>query len=68
MMAAMSGEPREKAWDERIFELVPSGVDVTLIDENLKLTPTERLEKMCRVLAFVQDVKRESRDRLPPSR
>jgi hypothetical protein len=49
---------REKAWDERIFELVGSGVDETIIDENLKLTPTERLEKMVRVLEFIEEVRR----------
>jgi hypothetical protein len=58
----------EKTWDQRILELVPSGVDATLVAENLKLTPTERLEKVRRVLQFVEDVKRANRDRLPPSR
>jgi hypothetical protein len=59
---------REKSWDERILERIDAGVDASIIEENLKLTPTERLEKMCRVLAFVNDVKRANRDRLPPSR
>jgi hypothetical protein len=63
-----SAPPAEKSWDQRILELIPSGVDETLIEENHRLTPTERLEKMCRVLRFVEDVKRANRDRLSPSR
>ncbi len=61
-------EPAEKTWDQRILELIPSGVDETLIVENLKRTPTERLENMCRVLQFVEEVQRANRDRLPPPR
>lgn len=68
-MGAVSEGPMEtgldhKTWDERIFERIPSGVDESLIRENLKLTPTERLEKMTRVLAFIDEVKRANRDRL----
>jgi hypothetical protein len=36
---------------------IPSGVDVTQIIENLRLTPTQRVEKMLRFLRFVEDVK-----------
>jgi hypothetical protein len=36
-------------WQDRILERVDSGVDPTLIDESLKLTPTERLERMRQV-------------------
>ena len=31
------------AWDERIFALLPLGVDPTLIAENLRLSPSQRL-------------------------
>lgn len=34
------------AWDERILALLPSGVDETQLSENLRLTPTQRLEKL----------------------
>jgi hypothetical protein len=34
------------SWDERILALVPPSVDETQIAENLKLTPTERIEKL----------------------
>lgn len=33
-------------WQDRILERLDSGIDPTLIDESLKLTPTERLERM----------------------
>ncbi|MFO0597006.1 MAG: hypothetical protein U0228_16945 [Myxococcaceae bacterium] len=33
-------------WDQRILALVPSSVDETQLIENLRLTPTERLEKL----------------------
>ncbi len=34
------------AWDERILALMPPSVDETQIVENLKLTPTERTERL----------------------
>jgi hypothetical protein len=46
----MSGERREPSWDERILAVIPSGVDESLLVENLRLTPTERLEKLQRFL------------------
>lgn len=34
------------------------GLDLSLICENLKLTPTERLEKLKRMVAFSEELKR----------
>jgi hypothetical protein len=34
------------AWDERVRALLPPSVDLTQIVEDLKLTPTQRLEKL----------------------
>ena len=53
----MGGSSDEKPWDVRILEVVPSGVDGTLIEENLRLSPTERLEKMRAVLIFIDDAR-----------
>jgi hypothetical protein len=39
---------RACAWQDRLLSAMDSGVDPTLIDEALKLTPTERLENMRR--------------------
>src|SRR6266850_7158040 len=41
-----AGPRRRIGWQDAILATIDSGVDVTLIDESLKLTPTERLERM----------------------
>jgi len=51
---AQTEDPAAGAWDERILALIPSGIDVTLIEENLKLTPTERLEKLTAFVEFIE--------------
>ena len=48
----------DKTWDERVFEQVEPGVDPTLVRENLKLSPTERLEKMQRALALATELRK----------
>jgi hypothetical protein len=45
-------------WDQRIFAVVDSGVDDSLLRENLKLSPTERIEKMREVLLFAEESRR----------
>jgi hypothetical protein len=52
-------ERDEPAWDERIFEIVNPGVDGTLIAENLRRTPTERLRRMQEMLRFVEEARRD---------
>ena len=37
-----------------------SGVDISLLRENLELAPTQRIEKMRRALALVKEVRRAS--------
>jgi hypothetical protein len=34
------------SWDERILALMPPSVDMTQIAESLRLTPTERVERL----------------------
>ena len=48
----------EKPWDTRILERIDSGVDETLIAERLKMTPTERIESMRRVLELAEEARR----------
>jgi hypothetical protein len=43
-------EPGEETWDQRTLARLPPGVDLTLIEENLKLTPDQRLKNMIAVL------------------
>jgi len=51
----------DRTWDQRIFELVDPGVDGTLVAENLRRTPTERLRRMQEMARFLD----EARDRRP---
>ncbi len=51
----------DRTWDERILEVIDPGVDGTLIAENLRRTPTERLRRMQEMARFVE----EARDRRP---
>lgn len=44
-------------WPDRILEHLDSGVDPTLIEESLKLTPTERLERMRKVAESLDAMK-----------
>jgi hypothetical protein len=47
-------------WDERILALLPPSVDMTQIAEDLRLTPTQRLEKLQQLLASVAALRGES--------
>ena len=51
----------EPTWDQRILALVDAGIDGTLIEENLRRTPTERLRRMQEMVALLESV----RDRHP---
>lgn len=42
------------------------GVDVTLIEERMALTPTQRWEQHARVLAFVEDLRSAARAQRSP--
>jgi hypothetical protein len=46
------------SWETDILAHYPSGVDWTQIEERLKLTPTERLERMRQFLLFLEGAKR----------
>ncbi len=58
-VAALEGDDRP--WDVRILELIDPGIDGTLIEENLRRTPTERLARMQKMLSFLEQAKRERR-------
>jgi hypothetical protein len=45
-----------------VIEAYKKGVDRTLIRENLKLTPTERLEKLMRLQEFAEELRRAGRE------
>jgi hypothetical protein len=54
-------EDDDRPWDVRILELIDAGIDGTLIEENLRRTPTERLARMQRMFSFLEQAKRERR-------
>ncbi len=49
----------ELTWDERILELIDAGVDISLIDENLRRTPAERLRRLQDRLRFLERIRRD---------
>lgn len=67
MFAMSSGEPSvdDLTWDQRIFQLIDPGVDGTLIAENLRRTPTERLRRMQEMARFLADARRDGRPAAP---
>jgi hypothetical protein len=46
-----------------VIEAYKKDVDVTLLDENLKRTPTERLERMISMLRLTEELRRAMRSR-----
>jgi len=46
---------RRKSAVDRAIEF---GVDITLLEQNLKLTPTERIEQLERYVVFLEEVRR----------
>jgi hypothetical protein len=46
------------SWDERILALLPSSVDLTQIREDLRLTPTQRLEKLQALLEAAEKLRK----------
>jgi hypothetical protein len=58
-------EPPSLAWvslePSPIIEVYKKDVDRTLIRENLRLTPSERVEKMISVLRFLEEVRQSKK-------
>lgn len=43
---------------QKIQELAEFGIDITLLEENLRLSPTERLEQLVRMVEFSEELRR----------
>jgi hypothetical protein len=56
-----AAEPDTPPWDARILALIDPGIDGSLIEENLRRTPAERLARMQQMLAFLEQAKRDRR-------
>jgi hypothetical protein len=50
----------ERTWDERILDAIDSGVDETILVENLRRTPTERIERMLQMLSLAEQLRSAS--------
>lgn len=50
-------DPPARGWQHELIEKLPSGVDLAQIAANLKLTPTERLEKMLRFQRELEEMR-----------
>jgi hypothetical protein len=59
------GAVDDASWDQRIFELIEPGVDGTLIAENLRRTPTERLRRMQEMARFLEQARCDRRPATP---
>lgn len=60
-------EGSEPTWDQRILAVLPSSVDLGQLRENLKRTPTERVEAMLALVEFIE-AQRSRRVRPPTNR
>src|SRR5205823_4264282 len=58
LMAERTELPRVSLEPDPVIEAYKKDVDRTLIRENLKLTPDERIKKMVAVLRFAEEVRR----------
>ncbi|HLW75624.1 MAG TPA: hypothetical protein VKS01_01545 [Bryobacteraceae bacterium] len=47
---------------DEIIEIYKRDVDVTLLRENLKLTPTQRIEQLMSMQRFVEELRRAGRE------
>ncbi len=60
----MTDRERQDQWLKEYYEKYPygeqdeNGIDLSLLRENLKLTPTERLRKHNRAMLFVRELQR----------
>jgi len=60
--------PAEPTWDQRILALLPSSVDLGQLRENLRRTPTERVEHMLALVEFIETQGGRARVRSPSHR
>lgn len=50
-----------------VVEAYRAGIDETLFDRNLRLTPTERIEQLQQFVAFIVEMNEAGRRREPPA-
>jgi hypothetical protein len=55
---------RRRGWQDAMIEARDWGIDPTLIASNLRLTPTERFERLRAFVAFVESARSDNAGRL----
>ena len=60
----MRWDPGEEAWQYRLLDQLPPGLDKAQLERSLRMTITERLEAVRKMAEFAEEVRR-GRDRLP---
>lgn len=58
----MSWQPEGEPWQYALLDKMKPSVDLTQLEENLKLTPTERLERLAALMDFLDEVRRAGAD------
>jgi len=58
----------ERAWTDEILEKIPSGIDVSQIEDRLRLTPTERIDRMRQFLLSLDTARTPRGHGLPAPR
>jgi hypothetical protein len=64
----MTWQPVEPAWQHEVLDRLPPGIDTGQLEEALKLSPTERLEALQRLVDFVTEVSIAAGHGLPQAR
>ena len=64
----MRWEPEGPAWQYVMLDKMPPSIDRTLIEENLKRTPEERVQALQAMVDLAEEVRRAREDRAPQAR
>jgi hypothetical protein len=65
---SMSTKRDDLPWQMELLRRLPASIDPSQIEESLRQTPTERLERMQRLVEFLEEVQRADGDRLSKAR
>jgi hypothetical protein len=58
-------DSRTKFDPDPVIEFYKKDIDLTLLRENLKLTPTQRLERLMELQRFAEELRRAGREARP---
>ena len=64
----MGTKPVDIPWQMELLHRLSASIDPSQIEESLRQTPTERLERMQRLVEFLEEVQRAGGDRLSKAR